>query len=356
MILITDPSKRYCQDKAIGLLWGFGDTGRGFGRPQKAQTRGGPVLKMTLYEGFWRPPCRSNLVLTVSIQDRQSFLCICLIILGVEGAKIILIYTPKNKDLVNKFEEDLIRNFGDKVPLKLWKYAVENKEELLLIGQDFAERFFNETLGLRVQERNFEGDLEKNMATLESNLAFTPTGLSSPNINDKRVLAECYVYVKMFKIENFPAVIVDDVLIAEGRIPSIEELSLKLGVSILPQRPQKISEVRLEAESKQEAVKMESEEPLYVHIKHEDSETQPTLAQPHSMPTETLGKKAQPVGLEVLEDETKRRIAEILNRTKFRGPDECTSCLYFIEGESRCALLHMGISDPKRPLCRIVEF
>lgn len=259
--------------------------------------------------------------------------------------EIILIYTPKDKESIDKFEEEVTKNFGKKVSIRLKKYTIASKDSLFSIGQNLAERFFNEALGIRAQEFE-EGESYPASPSTPSFFMFT----------NERMLAECYVYAKMFKIENFPAVIVDDTLIAEGRIPSLEELSLRLEAYTALQKPQAEGEALLKAKVEQEIPRVEAE-PLRVYIKPEGSESPQMPAQPKPTPKkaafEEIKVQSTGLGLEGFDEETKRRIAEILNRTKFRGPDECTLCLYFIESENRCALLHVGISDPKRPICRM---
>lgn len=266
--------------------------------------------------------------------------------MSVEKKKeVILIYTPQDKDLAGKFKWEI---FGGNVPIKLREYVVEGREELITNGRNFVERFFNEALGLRVRDSEEAGGGNESMA-------FTPTWFtqSSPSV-DKRSLAECYVYVKTFNIQAFPAVIVDGQVVAEGKIPSIDELMQKLGLPL--QKPETGAQP-LKVEERGEALEAKSE-PIYVQIKPEEQEAKPS---PEPQPTaplqegETMVVKIKDSGsVEALDDETRSRILEVLNRTRFIGPSECTSCLYFIESDSRCALLHVNIVDPKRPVCRSV--
>lgn len=256
--------------------------------------------------------------------------------------EIVLICTPQDGDVAERFGEDLLK-IGVGASMRLKKYVVTDREKLMSAGAELAAKFFNEALGLRVRGL---GDTQKDS---DMGLGGAFSELSS---FDQRMLAECYVYLKAYNISRFPAVIINGQLFAEGKMPSPEEVAAKFGLT------QKKPETVVVREEPARIVEEQEEkaEPIYVRIKPEPEEVRPEPQKPEPVPLaeEQIRVKIIDEPSQTLDEETRRRIVEILNRTKFRGPEECTSCLYFIADESRCAFLHVSVIDPKRPLCRSV--
>ncbi|MEM0120581.1 MAG: hypothetical protein QW688_03960 [Thermoprotei archaeon] len=261
----------------------------------------------------------------------------------MEEVEIIIIYEAKDKNVVETFKKDLVEKMGSRTTIKLSELSFGKKEDVLTEGRDLAERYFNATVGL-----NYLATFEKQEA---SGLAFTPEWFitSSGKKVDERSLAECYVYSKIYELNDFPAVIANNTVVATGKLPSIDEVASKI-IDTENMEPPTLSGgekggIKVLIKEEQEAIQNQAE-PLRVHLAQE----QPVTAGMNTTVEEQLPNSKTENSIE---QTTKTRITEILKRTGFRGPEECTECLYFIDSENRCGLLHITIFDVKRPVCRM---
>jgi len=274
----------------------------------------------------------------------------------MEEIDITLIYASSDKSAAEKFKEDVSRNLGNQISFRFTEYVVKhkktkpmeyslggltfrdevvaNKGDILNAGRELAELFFNDAIGLRIQAFSEKGESQTSGPASVSNY-----------FDDDRSLAEFYVLAKMFGINSLPAVVINGNVLVQGRMPTVEEVASKLNVTIEPADKKLYKEHATVIEEEQKTTEPSSET-LYVHIEEE-----PKIKSEET--TIVVDADKSKGGLEGLDEESRTRVLEILSRTRFRGPDECSSCFYYIENESRCALLHVAISDPKHPLCRL---
>ncbi len=252
----------------------------------------------------------------------------------MERARIIIIHEKNQSEQIRVFKEDLLKEIENQDNIELIDLMFENKEEMLNKGRLLAELFFNTVVGLTTP----------NLMTQDQSFGIFA--------EDNRRLAESYVYVKMYGISDFPAIIVNNTVATVGKLPDITLVSSIISPKTLTEQPKDTLQPQVERQVYgQPVTPTEPEKPIRVLIQEETrNELNPIQAVQNPRLTERV--EVQPVGA-ILDEQTKKNIVEILKRTSFRGPSECTNCLYYIESERRCALLHLNIRDPKAPLCHI---
>ncbi|HLH45316.1 MAG TPA: hypothetical protein VKV31_00935 [bacterium] len=271
----------------------------------------------------------------------------------MEEVEITLLFESKDKVEVERFKRNLLEQISPQMGIRFLELSFDKKEDLSTRGRELAEKFFNAAVGLGAIMASESQEHQES-----SGLAFTPEWFSSTSKTlDERTLAECYVYAKTFGLNDFPAVLANKIVVTAGRLPSIEEVASQLKITAPPKEPltQSVSQetknipVPPQEMDAQNPVQIQ-QEPLYVHLAQEQTE-------PTALNSDISGEQETAVASSgpsiTLDEQTKARIVEVLKRTGFRGPGECTDCLYFIENESRCALLHISISDVKKPVCRL---
>jgi len=272
----------------------------------------------------------------------------------VEEAEVTILFESKDKVEVERFKRNLLEQISPHMGIRFLELCFDKREDLLTKGRELAEKFFNAAVGLGAIIASESQEHQES-----SGLAFTPEWFSSSSkTSDERTLAECYVYAKTFGLNDFPAVLTNKIVVAAGRLPSLEEVASQLKIPVPSPKEPLTQSIRQERENipvvpkemGTQSLTQIQPEPLHVHLAQEQTETT-ILNSDISGERQTAVASSTPDIM--LDEQTKARIVEVLKRTGFRGPEECTGCLYFIENENRCALLHIAISDVKKPICRL---
>jgi hypothetical protein len=272
----------------------------------------------------------------------------------VEEVEVTILFESKDKVEVERFKKNLLEQISPHIGIRFVELDFDKKEDLSTRGRELAEKFFNAAVGLGAIMTS-EGQEHQE----SSGLAFTPEWFSSSSkVSDERTLAECYVYAKTFGLNDFPAVLADKMVIATGRLPSVEEVASQFKITVplikepltqsISQETENMPVVTQEMDA--QGLTQIQPEPLRVHLAQEQAEAVDLDSQISGKQQAAAASGATDI---TLDEQTKARIVEVLKRTGFRGPEECTGCLYFIENENRCALLHISISDVKKPVCRL---
>jgi len=271
----------------------------------------------------------------------------------VEEVEVTILFESKDKVEVERFKKNLLEQISPHIGIRFVELDFDKKEDLSTRGRELAEKFFNAAVGLGAIMTS-EGQEHQE----SSGLAFTPEWFSSSSkASDERTLAECYVYAKTFGLNDFPAVLADKMVIATGRLPSVEEVASQFKIT-----------VPLIKEPLTQSISQETEN-MPVVTQEMDAQGL-TQIQPEPLRVHLAQEQAEAVHLDLWKWEaasscSKRRHgyhSGRANKSTYSGSVKENWLSWtrrvhrlsiLIENENRCALLHIAISDVKKPVCRL---